>query len=472
MLGRYPMQSRKQKHGQSLFNLYQDYDYKHGILRQATSEELKGKGLLSEILKKKDFIRTGFNVIADITNRYPGERHLPLYIKDKKKIELANFAGPGTHVLERLHKGPPESVPKSKVDEISKAHDLRMMTAKNYADVLKAHNIMLRELDNASKTKSDSFVNIKVAKVGIKAAKLGEKLGLVAKDQWSNLEGIDQFNESDQRLILTELEKLQMKGLGLKDILKVLGKNKTVLYIKNHIIPSLFNALGLRHIHPDLIHQITHFVYKLSKTGTRLSIPTLAQKLSNTILPLMIYSSHITHKDQLEGSGIIEDLSKYGHILFNPYRGMAAESIEFLKTSMFGGIRALLNQFKKLRGGAGHGIDLHSEVGYKGITGSGFWDSLKKAFYKIVHSKVVKVASTVVALASPILAPEIAIPAGIIKYLGEHWKSKRYSGGRYKNYPMKKMNYTGGRYKNYPKGKMNYTGGRYKNYPMKNMNYQ
>ena len=137
----------------------------------------------------------------------------------------------------------------------------------------------------------------------------------------------------------------------------------------------------------------------------------------------MIYSSHITHKDQLEGSGIIKDLSKYGHILFSPYQGMSAQGIRHLKDSLSKGIKVLLNQFKKLKGG--RGVDLHAEIGYKGISGSGFWSSFKKSFYKFVHSKPVKVLSTIAVLASPILAPEIAIPAGLIKYLGEHMQKPK-----------------------------------------------
>lgn len=419
MLGRNPFYS-KQKLGDDMFKKYYHHDY--DIKRKATSEELSGQGLLSKILGKKDYIKMGFDIASGLVNKFPGEKHMPLYVRKDKKIKLANFAGPGTKVLQRIKGGPPLSVPITKVDEIAKAHDLRMMTAKSYEDVLKAHNTMLRALENAEKNKTDSLINIKVAKAGIKIAKFGEKTGLIKKDKWSNLKGVTQYDESDQKLILAELEKLQLKGLGIKDILKVLGRNKTILYIKNKIVPSIFSTLGIRNIHPDLIHQITHFVYKLSKKKNRISIPALAQKLAKTFLPLMIYSSHITHRAQLEGSGHTVDLSRYGHILFNPYREMSPQGVMYLQDSLSKGIKVLLNNLKKMKGGYNPGVDLFANVGYKGITGSGFWSSFKKSFYKFVHSKPVKVLSTIAVLASPILAPEIAIPAGLIKYLGEHMK--------------------------------------------------
>ena len=419
---------RKQKLGEDIFNkqykYYQHYQNYPTVSRKVPKKELSGGGLLEQVLGKKgEMIFRGFNLVADMANKFKGERHMPLWKRDDKRFKMANWAGPNTHVLTRLKGGPDINLPITKVDEIAKAHDLRMMTAEDYDDVIRAHDKMINALSNAEANNEDSKLNIKPAKIAIKLLKKGQQMGLVAADKHSNLKGIDQFSEDDQRLILKELEKLQLKGLGDRDIMKVIPKNKTVLYIKEHIIPSIFNTLGLRNIHPNLMHPLVHFIYKLSKKGTRLSIPTLAAKLSNYLLPLMIYSSHITHKDQLEGKGVGEDLSKYAKLLFHPYEGLAVDGVKHLLGTISSGILSLL---KKLRG---RGVTTYTS---KNLKGYGFWDSLKKAFYKVVHSKPVKIISTVVGIAGSIVAPEIAIPAAMIRFLGSHWHNKKYEPSKRK----------------------------------------
>lgn len=116
-----------------------------------------------------DYARRAVGALKGV-QKYPGERHVPLILPGGK-VAIANYAGPGTHLLERIKAGDP---PLTEVDRISQAHDIRYSLARSAADVRAADLKMLDELSRAR----DNKLNIAAARTGIAAKVRLEKFGV------------------------------------------------------------------------------------------------------------------------------------------------------------------------------------------------------------------------------------------------------------------------------------------------------
>ena len=141
---------------------------------------------------------------------FPGERHQILTLPNGKHV-FASFSGPGTHLLRRIKLGDEYAKPKTITDLIAKLHDIDYSLADDLSDIEKADTRMLVNLGIAMKKKLDVKSNILPAMTGIASKKLGEKLNIIKKDNFSNLtkksDEEKQLLENEQKKVKSEIEK-------------------------------------------------------------------------------------------------------------------------------------------------------------------------------------------------------------------------------------------------------------------------
>lgn len=148
---------------------------------------------------------------------FEGERHSILQLPNGK-TGIANFMGPGTHVIERVRRADP---PRTKSDEVAKAHDIDYELAsseptiqKQLEDVRLADKKMVDSLERIERTRSDKPFNIMLGKNLINAKMKGEDIGLISKSQFAG--PLKQLEPADKALLVDARQNLAMKGLGYK----------------------------------------------------------------------------------------------------------------------------------------------------------------------------------------------------------------------------------------------------------------
>lgn len=142
---------------------------------------------------------------------YPGEKHGVLKLKPGRNhsYAIANWMGPGTQVLKRLEKG---SQPRTEVDKVSKAHDIRYTLAKDIDDIRSADEKMVSKIDEIERKKSDSRFNIAQARM-IKGKIALEKMGVLPRDKFSKSLG-KKIPQKDRKILEKELKTLEQDGFG------------------------------------------------------------------------------------------------------------------------------------------------------------------------------------------------------------------------------------------------------------------
>lgn len=135
----------------------------------------------------------------------PGEKHVYMKTDGALMPVRANFAGPGTNLVERLRRG---DKPINEVDRIAKAHDLRYGLATNYDQVRDADNVMINALKNTkqdpvSRTAASAVMQGKL----LLEDKAGVKRGTFAQH------GTDHSPETTA-MLQAELAPLAQEGLG------------------------------------------------------------------------------------------------------------------------------------------------------------------------------------------------------------------------------------------------------------------
>lgn len=157
---------------------------------------------LKSAYKLADAVRT-------LPQRYPDEKHTILKLPDGE-FKRARFAGPNTHIAERLKQG---ILPLTKTDEIAEKHDLDYALARNDDDIRIADKKMISNLHNVQKNNTDSAFNTKQAEIAIKGKMLLEdKLG-VSKSSFTSY-GLDNTKKDDIPLFKMKQQQLIQKGLG------------------------------------------------------------------------------------------------------------------------------------------------------------------------------------------------------------------------------------------------------------------
>jgi len=142
--------------------------------------------------------------------KFQGEKHGTLRLPNGK-YEKASFMGPGTKLIQRL-KDINHNMPKTEVDKISMAHDLRYALTDNDAGMRAADNKMLESVAEVEREGTDSRINTTQAKL-IKA-KIGlEDMGL-PKNFFTTTGG--NYTMGEKKLMNESMDKLVQEGYGTK----------------------------------------------------------------------------------------------------------------------------------------------------------------------------------------------------------------------------------------------------------------
>ena len=144
---------------------------------------------------------------------FPGEMHVPLVLSNGKTGQ-ANFMGPGTKVLQRIERGDP---PRTEVDKISRAHDLRYTLAQSMEDIRDADNRMISKVDEAQAQGKDATQNIVLANA-IRAKAFAEDIGALDKEAFARNTSRTYeergYNEEQVGTLKAELGKMEQEGYG------------------------------------------------------------------------------------------------------------------------------------------------------------------------------------------------------------------------------------------------------------------
>ena len=165
-----------------------------------------------------DGIGDFFGKLVDKTQKFPGERHVPLWTP--KGFKVANYAGPGTQIVKRLDSNDSNiRNPLNETDKTAQAHDIRYTLAETPADIRNADLLMINKLKKIEKNKEDYAINIKATKNAMKSKVAFEKLtgkkalfgGLDAKSKKENA-----LSVQDEKKLRKQLSSLELQGFGLR----------------------------------------------------------------------------------------------------------------------------------------------------------------------------------------------------------------------------------------------------------------
>ena len=171
-----------------------------------------GKGILG------DAYRWTANKLFSGEKLREGETHVPQLDFNWEKgfsIKNASYAGPGTHVINRVREG---VKPVNTADKASLAHDIRYSLApeKNTKQAIReADNKMVSKLVSESSIwhPIDSINNL-VAAAGIKGKTLLEDWGIAGADTFTKTSEKKKLSQADESLLRGKLSELEKEGYG------------------------------------------------------------------------------------------------------------------------------------------------------------------------------------------------------------------------------------------------------------------
>lgn len=118
---------------------------------------------------------------------FAGEKHLVL--PTSSGLTRANFAGPGTHLAERLQRGDVGVDGPKGIDEAAKKHDIKYSLAKDYSDIRMADSEFIDDVRDS--TQNPMLKNIVIG--AIKAKNFGEDYGFLSKNRYLTEEQKKEF---------------------------------------------------------------------------------------------------------------------------------------------------------------------------------------------------------------------------------------------------------------------------------------
>ena len=331
---------------------------------------------------------------------YPGEKHMILKLKNGKS-GMANYMGPGTHVIDRVRRGDPGRTP---ADMVAKRHDIDFTLAQeapNKKEQLRlarqADKRMVSSLRMIQKGAhgGDSFRNIQAGLRGIEGKMALENRGLLNPSRFAG--DLLKHKPADSALLKKERVKLTQQGYGVglpgaglksqvmrklkrdrmkrkavSQIVKMSGRGLTLpgggllptgdilKFVAKDVIPNLLQKSGLTKIPMKTIAPIIGKVLKLSK-GTDLK--SLSQNLTHVIIPLM--TMHKLKSMGMKGNGLMD-------ILGVMKKKLNAKLVSAISS-------ALKSYIASQRGG---GLKLPGQ----GMCGGGFFSSIGNAFKRTFSS--------------------------------------------------------------------------------------
>lgn len=143
---------------------------------------------------------------------FAGENHAILTLSNGR-TGMANYMGPGTHVLERLKRGDP---PRSQSDKVAKRHDIDyQLAASQPTRELQLQKIREADQRMVSKLKEvkDSTFNRQLGMKAIQAKMGAEDLGLISKSRYAG--SLKTLSKDDTDLLMSEKAKLEQEGFGV-----------------------------------------------------------------------------------------------------------------------------------------------------------------------------------------------------------------------------------------------------------------
>lgn len=156
--------------------------------------------------------------------RFPGEKHIPLRT-GTFKVEIANFAGPGTNLKERLERG---FKPLTQGDKGALAHDIRYELAKTNKDIRKADNKLIdatEKIDRGEITDPEtpyhSRFNTTAIRKAMQIKKLGENTGLFSSETFTETGKNKELDEDYKKILIEKLNELEKLGYGYIPVNKV-----------------------------------------------------------------------------------------------------------------------------------------------------------------------------------------------------------------------------------------------------------
>jgi hypothetical protein len=279
-----------------------------------------------------------------LSAEFRGEKHPPLITS--RGLKRGNFAGPGTHVLERIKRGD-QGV--NFTDSVAKGHDLRYMLAKNQGDIRSADFKFIKSLSGSK----GNIINKTVARNVMKGKVFLENKGLMSRSQFSG--SLPNALDADDKLMLqAELGKMEQKGLGNP-------ANNLVKQMR----ASIQNGRGTE-------------VVATTLTGSGKAPKKLNRKEMQSFVENILKSWHTLH-------GTNRDAASVATSIMRQTRGQGVTHIKdtlagILIEDMEGGerwrtlirkdINVLWTALRKGQSGAG-------------LTGGSFWSSIKSGLSKI-----------------------------------------------------------------------------------------
>jgi len=397
-------------------------DILQGVLRKGSESATR---LSNKIPSSDENARPGF----------PGEKHSILKLPNGR-FGVANFQGPGTHLLERLKRGDP---PRTAVDKASKGHDIRYGLAANLADVRRADNIMIAKVKEIKRKGTDSRFNIAQAKL-IQLKVKGESLGVLRQGAFSgDLSKNQDLSTSDRNLLKSNLAPIAQEGFGYDmlpgDMLKIsvlkklarkrrkkqsgsgtgasssvtlpgmksfklMGSGNDAIkpilkFVMKDIVPSLLRSVGIKKSAIP-IATITNIVKKALEMVKDGSIAKIVPILAKTLLPLLVVA-----KGRMAGKGHDKSVK----VVIGKHKNRL---LKLLSMGIMKHFQVLVNKMFKANG-------RKTPFSGRGLRGSGsFWSGFKRGFLSVVRPglKALSVISTVA-------APQFAIPLGIASTIAD-----------------------------------------------------
>lgn len=186
------------------------------VKKERKKRNVNGKGLYD---KAVNFL------IRPTEKLRSGEMHVPMWNKEKNRLDVARFSGPGTSILEKVKSG---VKPLGIADAIALRHDLAysLDSSINSQGIKHADDEMVKSLKKARELGKDSAFNTIPSQLGIQANQLLAKVLPNKAFDWfvQKMTGQKEFRQNlkpEDRLLLQEKFKeidkeLKQEGVGKK----------------------------------------------------------------------------------------------------------------------------------------------------------------------------------------------------------------------------------------------------------------
>jgi hypothetical protein len=202
-------------------NISRDYNFSYPY----NNSRIVGDGFIDTLTKAVNYISNMFpSSDMNATIIEPDEKHGVLILPNGK-IGRANYMGPGTNLIKRLKRG---DKPRTEMDELSRAHDIRYDLAQSQKDIEDADEIFIKGAKKIRKNKLDNKINTYVGQIPIQAKLYAERKGLVKP----TFKQINKFEKDDEKLLRDTLKTAIMKGYGIPSNKKLYETIKKQVFAK------------------------------------------------------------------------------------------------------------------------------------------------------------------------------------------------------------------------------------------------